>query len=278
MLLGLDLGGTKLSWAYIDQDGSITKSGHIPSQDVCPETLSTRLAQEIPHKESVQGIGWAVAGSFQDTRIAYGPNIRSWEGMDLQEVFETWDVPVHVEYDGHAALLGELWSRHGQALPESILMLVIGTGIGGAIMVNGQLWRGNHGLAGVIGTAPSFDGLSLEAWASGPAIAKRSQTVDGREALTRCQNRDPRAVAAFARASDALYTAVAQITAITDIADVVIGGGFGLAAFPELFPETTLPQSYALHPVTHRHVQIRKAFSEKAALIGSVAPWLHPLA
>lgn len=275
MLLALDLGGTKLAWALLDRHGSIETSGQIRSNEIAPHSLPMLLAQEIPTK-SVEGVGVAIAAACQGPRVTYSPNLPHFEGVDMQAMFRDWNVPVNVVYDGHAALLGELWATQHERALQSALMLVIGTGIGGALMVNGGIWRGAHGLAGVAGIVPSRDGRALEYWAAGPGVARMAQSANGHQALARYHSGDPVAIAAFKQASDALYQSISGITALLDIQDVLIGGGFGWAAFHQLFPEADLPHPYIIHPVTQRGVRIMKAFSSQVNLFGSVVQWLEP--
>jgi predicted NBD/HSP70 family sugar kinase len=104
--------------------------------------------------------------------------------------------------------------------------------------------------------------------ASGPAVARALGTRSAVDALALRRAGDPRAVKVFAAASEALYAAIAAVTAIADVSVVAVSGGFGLAAIEYLVPSRRLPPQYWSVPVIHRDVVI------SAALTGADAPMI----
>lgn len=272
LFLALDLGGTKVAWGLLSEDGMMLQHGAWGTKTTDADQLVVevnRLRSSVD--DSIDGVGIAIAAQLDASRVIYAPNLPMWVGCDFRTLFASWDVPVQVWYDGHAAMAGQLWyDRRSEA---NAAMLVIGTGIGGAIAMDGKILQGHHGLAGMVGTMQLPRGI-LEDVASGPAVARRAQARDGQAVMAAVQNKIPLAMDALEEASEALCQAIAWITGVLDIPIIYIGGGFGLAIYSYLFPEPELPSRHVMHPVTQGNVRIVPAFSSLAALVGSVVPWI----
>ncbi|MCY0898033.1 MAG: ROK family protein [Firmicutes bacterium] len=271
MLLALDLGGTKLAWAIMDEYGQVAHSGTIPTELINPSSLANILQSRLPDA-SIDAIGMAVAGACQETRITYCPHLPGWENRDMASVLSSWSVPIRVINDGHAALRGQRW--HDRVAWHHALLLTIGTGIGGALCIDGHILSGRHGITGVFGSL-RVNRHPLEETASGPAVARLSACQTAEDALTNWHRGDPTARAAFQLASNALYEAVTLLTGLLDVPRVFISGGFGLAAFDALFPHKTLPPSWKIHPIAQQSVQILPVFSSDVTLLGAVDSWLR---
>ncbi|MGA3214947.1 MAG: ROK family protein [Acidimicrobiales bacterium] len=269
--LALDVGGTKIRQAVVARDGFIQSSRTWTGAAVAePSKFRDELVAEWRASRAGRPLGVGIAIAAMVDPVGYvraAPNLVSWEGLNLVEIFQReLGCPVHVVFDGTAALLGELWLGSPGVLNG--FAISIGTGIGGGLVVDGQVLYGAHRLSGMPTSGLISEPEGLEALASGPAVAAAAGVDSGVEALRRRREGDQLAVAAFERASRALYEAIAAVTATVDVDTVMVAGGFGAGAFDFLFPDKVLPDEYRRYRLVHDDVRIR------AAVTGALAPLL----
>jgi glucokinase len=272
--LALDVGGTKIRQALVSNDGAARNVRTWPHKKV-PDPLTCRRkvvadwqAAGIGHP---LGLGIAIAALVdKQGAVRAAPNLPTWEGVNLIELFqEEWTCPVHIVFDGTAALLGELWV--GRPGISNGFAISVGTGIGGGLVVDGSVLRGAHGLSGMPTSGLVGAPEGIEATASGPAVAASVGVSSGREAVRQHRVGNPRAKTAFETASEALHEAIAGVTATVDVDTVVVAGGFGIGAFDMLFPSPMLPPRYRFYSLVHDDVRIYRALTgEHAALLGAV--------
>lgn len=249
-VVGVDLGGTKTAVALVSADGSLGEivSAPTPVREGGGAVLD--VVAELVRRVAVDGaaaLGVGAAGvvdSTTGTIISSTDTFADWIGTDiaggLAERLGWRGRPVTVINDVDAHALGEHWLGAGRD-HGSLLMVAVGTGVGGAVVLDGRLWTGAHHVAGEIGhmPTPGAEGLlcacgrpgHLEAVAAGPAI-ERLYGVDGvggREVMARAEAGDERAVAVVDRAASSLGRAVAGLVTVLDPACVVVGGGVALA-------------------------------------------------
>ncbi|MFI7463661.1 ROK family protein [Nonomuraea sp. NPDC049646] len=199
-VLGIDIGGTKTAAALIPASAAReTTEIHLPARVPTPagggaaavlaaalELAEDRLAQARAAGMDVIACGVGSAGTVDDNGVVTHATdaLPGWRGTDLASAFtERLGLPVTVLNDVHAWALGE--ARHGAARGSRLaLVLTIGTGVGGALVRDGELLRGRNGMAGSLGHTPAVlppnadadrpcpCGATghLEAYASGPAI------------------------------------------------------------------------------------------------------------
>ncbi|MGI0521026.1 ROK family protein, partial [Microbacterium maritypicum] len=161
-----------------------------------------------------------------------------WAGFPLADELERrLGVPVRVENDVNAFLLGEA-AADGRT-DRDVLGVMLGTGVGGALIIDGDLHHGPHGAAGEIGHTPGYSELvctcgqigHLETLASGTSIALRYQertsapVRDAREVADRARGGDAEAIAVFDAAGRALALACASAATILDLPCAIVGGG-----------------------------------------------------
>jgi len=153
LAIGVDIGGTGMKAAIVGVSGELIESFHEPS----PRTISALrdFVQSVVKrvKAPVRGIGVGCKGIIDSdsTRVRSSPgDLCFLEGQLLSEVIGAGDVPVYADNDARAALIGEvLW---GSALGRrNVVMLTLGTGVGGAVLVDGIILRGASGAAGHLG-------------------------------------------------------------------------------------------------------------------------------
>lgn len=201
--------------------------------------LATALATEADVSLAAAGVGAAgVIDHETGTIRAASATFVGWAGFPLADELETrLGVPVRVENDVNAFLLGEAAAAGRD--DRDVLGVMLGTGVGGALIIDGDLHHGPHGAAGEIGHTPGYSDLvctcgqigHLETLASGTSIALRyrertGDTVrDARIVADRARAGDRDAVAVFDAAGRALALACASAATILDLPCAIVGGG-----------------------------------------------------
>lgn len=160
-LLGIDLGGTKLALAVFTEQGAVINKKRINLEGRKGNAvgkLITGEMSEILHSSEKSGnkidsVGISVPG-IRNTEKAtvWAPNIGGWEDYPLYaEVLQVSNqIPVTIDSDRTCYVLGEVWQGNARGCKDVIFMAV-GTGIGAGIMINGEVIRGSHDIAGAIG-------------------------------------------------------------------------------------------------------------------------------
>ena len=158
--IGVDLGGTNLRASAIAVDGEVLEDFQIPTEPKAgPDNIVERIVAgvvEVTEGHSgnkLIGIGVGVPGLIRlDTGvIAKAPNLPGWEEYPLRrQLEEALQLPVMVENDANAAALGEVWLGAGRDV-DDLVLLTLGTGIGGGIVYGGKILHGYLGMAGEVG-------------------------------------------------------------------------------------------------------------------------------
>ncbi|MEK6190239.1 MAG: ROK family protein, partial [Carnobacterium alterfunditum] len=149
--LGIDIGGTETNYGLIDDDGEL---GTIRTRETPMESLTLFLDMmgDIydEYAEQIEGMAVSMPGIIHSKTgyAVHGGSLKYIKKMNMVEMLETrCQTTIHVENDGRAATLGELWKGNFKNIQQGI-MLNLGTGIGGGIIVNGELLKGHHYSAG----------------------------------------------------------------------------------------------------------------------------------
>lgn len=161
LIIGIDLGGTNIKGALLDTRGNIiVKDQAATLANTGPEAVAGRISKMISGLEAAAGsqgqnplgIGIGVPGQPDPRRgtVVFAPNLH-WRNVPLVEYLRrTTALPVFLENDANVAALGEQWRGAGQGA-VNMVMITIGTGIGGGLILNGRLYSGSSGSAGEIG-------------------------------------------------------------------------------------------------------------------------------
>jgi glucokinase len=259
--IGVDVGGTKVLGGVVDESGNVLKTARRDTPREGGSLLNQAIAdvaKELMQEYSVQSIGVSAAGfvSSDRKRMLATPNIAGWNGVNLDdELTRLIGVSVVIENDANAAAWGE--SKFGAGIGmKNVLMLTVGTGIGGGIIAGGVLHRGAFGIAAEIGHIRVVpDGLlcgcgargCFEQYGSGTALLRHARELiaadpsSAKELLSRdngtieglsgssiteaARDGDLLALAAFARTGDWLGAGIASLSVILDPECVIIGGG-----------------------------------------------------
>lgn len=276
--VGIDIGGTKIGGALVDPEGNIIRESRVPTPAHDSDAIAdavVQLIQELADGVDVLAVGVAAAGfvDAQRANIVYAPNL-SWRNEPLKAKIQAKvSMPVFIENDANAAGWAEYRFGAG-AGAKHVVMLTVGTGVGGAIIVDGKLLRGGFGLAAELGHVPLNGGDRacgcgqvgcIEPYGSGTALLKAARALAasgdpkgarlaqlGEEAgdLTGAQvyqalvEHDAGATELLRDLGEALGRTVAGICAVLDPEVVIIGGGVSAAGELLLDP---IRQSYLKH-------------------------------
>ena len=163
-VLGLDIGGTKIAAALVDRTGRLshrleTLTPAHDGREAILERVQTlgRQVMEMEPRHIIRAVGAASAGQIdpQFGRVNYSTdNLSGWTHLDLTGRLEAmFDLPATVENDVNAMAVAEMKLGAGRGL-LNVFCVMVGTGIGGAVIVNGELYTGVLGGAGEVGHAP----------------------------------------------------------------------------------------------------------------------------
>lgn len=249
--LGIDLGATNVKGLVVAPNGTVLRresiSTHGPGEtdwQAAVRQVYRRL--HAPAARRPESIGLAAPGLAAPDRrsvLALPERLKGIEGLVWQEFFQV-SHPVPVLNDAHAALLGEGWQGAAQGA-ENVVLVTLGTGVGGAVKCDGRLLRGHLGRAGHLGHialdpegAPDITRTpgSLEDAIGECTLPQRSggQFHTTRELLTAGEQGDAVARAVWQRSVQALAAALASFINLFDPEKIVIGGGIAQAG-PALF-------------------------------------------
>jgi glucokinase len=158
LTLGVDIGGTDVKLGILSAQGEILERGKIPTRaGEGPPAVATRVAEWLRSQshlaQSVTAVGVGCAGLIDGARgwLYTSPNLPGWTGIPLASIFEEkLDRPVTIENDANSAAYGEHRKGAG-AGTKNFVALTLGTGVGGGVVLDGELYRGSAGFAGEIG-------------------------------------------------------------------------------------------------------------------------------
>jgi glucokinase len=253
VVVGLDLGGTNLRVAGVDAAGEVaflhresTAAREGPASLVGRLVAAVRLVRSRLEEggRRVRGVAVGAPGiiAHRDGIVVSSPNLPGWQDVPLRErVREAVGLPVFLENDANAAAFGEFWRGAGRG-SGSMVLLTLGTGVGGGLILDGELWRGADGMAGEIGhmtvepggrTCRCGNSGCLESYASATGIVDRYAElcatnegfVSAEEVHRRAREGDPNARQAYREAGRALGIAFSSLVNLLNPEIIVIGGG-----------------------------------------------------
>ncbi len=242
--LGLDLGGTNIKVAVIEKSGDswkVIKEEDVPTEaDKGPAHVVSRLAEIAANKQkefsNLSGVGVAVPGLFNaDGTIELFPNLPgAWRGFQaLEPIRKATNLPTAIINDARSFTLGE--AIMGAALGKrTVACFVMGTGVGGGVVIDGKIHLGASGAAGEIAhQIIKFDGPVCGCGAQGcaepltnsSAIAKLAGTKTAEEAYKNALAGDEKALAAFKEVAYWIAITLTNIMVVLAPDTIVIGGG-----------------------------------------------------
>ena len=261
--VGIDVGGTKIAGALVSETGDILMSLKVPTPAESTADLIdavVAMVNELRVGQEVKAVGVAIAGFIDaaQSEVIYSPNL-SLRNEPLKAKLEAkLGVDVFVENDANAAGWAEYRFGAGQG-SKHMMMITVGTGVGGAIVANGELFRGGFGIGAELGHTNFIpEGKicgcgqhgCLEKYASGTALLEAAKALaasgtpegarlaeleasvgelTGTEVYQAIQESDPGALRLLNELGNNIGKAVASFAAILDPQMLVIGGGLSVA-------------------------------------------------
>lgn len=267
--VGIDVGGTKIAAGVVAPDGSMITSSRSESPAEDPPAIALAIAELVEGfraEHDVTSVGVAAAGwiNLERTDVMFAPNL-AWRDEPLRQLIaDQVDLPIVIENDANAAAWGEYRFGAGQGA-RSLLMATIGTGIGGGIVLGGEVFRGGFGVGAEIGhirMVPSGRPCACgrlgcwEAYGSGTGLTARAQelatsdpgaatilltlaegdpeAITGPMVSAAAEGGDPAADQAFAEVAQWIGEGLASLTAVLDPDVIVVGGGVSESAALDL--------------------------------------------
>lgn len=308
LTVGVDVGGTSVRAGVVDEDGAVldTARAATPGQDRALEAAISGVIGELRQRHPVQAAGVAVAGFVTPDRrtVRFAPHL-PWRDVRVADVLtERCGLPVVIEHDANAAALAErrFGAASGSGASSGVtLFLAIGTGIGAGLIVDGQLYRGAHGVAPELGhlrlvpdgrACPCGKRGCWERYCSGTGLvttlvellaadpsgsstlarlaSHEARGITGRHVSQAARDGDPVAIAAMGELARWLGDGLALIADVYDPELVVVGGGVSGSA-PLFLDDAREHYAHALTGAKHRPLaRIRSAqLGDQAGVIGA---------
>ncbi|HEX4190698.1 MAG TPA: ROK family glucokinase [Marmoricola sp.] len=260
LTVGIDVGGTKISAGVVAEDGTMLEKTRRESPAEHPQAIAEAIAAlvaELSDEHDITGVGVAAAGfiDLARTTVMFAPNL-AWRDEPLRDLIaERIDVPTIIENDANAAAWAEFRFGAGKGA-RTLVMATIGTGIGGGLVLGGEVFRGGFGVAAEFGhmrvvpegrlCACGLHGC-WEAYGSGTGLTARARelaaaepdraelllglsggdakAIDGPMVSQAAESGDPVALQSFTELGGWIGEGLASLTAILDPDVIVVGGG-----------------------------------------------------
>ena len=306
LTIGIDIGGTKVLGGVVDSTGRVIDSARRATPAAGGRELIATvidLIKEFQQKHQVAGVGISVAAliSSDQGTIVGAPNIANLSELNfVNEIKKEINLPVIAENDANAAMWAEFKFGNAKGF-NPVIFFIIGTGMGGGLVIDGKLFRGAHGIGAEFGhMIVQPQGIKcgcgtqgcIEQYASGSALmryAKEEIETDpqkGKRLLelaggnisgltgailtNAAKNGDELAIAAFNKQANWLGSACASYALLLDPQAIVVGGGVVDAGELFLEPVRKAMHSYMPFGKTHPMPKIIAAkFGNDAGLIGA---------
>lgn len=265
LTLGVDVGGTKVAVGAVDEAGTLVARVHRPTPNHDSKAVIEAIADAVAalrmdpacNGRAFEAVGVGAAGFVNERRstILFAPNL-AWRDEPLQSKLETrLGMPVVVENDANAAAWGEARFGAGRGV-DDLMVITVGTGLGGGIVMGGQLYRGGYGIAAEVGHMRVVPGGRQcgcgnfgcwEQYASGNALVRAAREhaatdpernarllelvggaldqINGPEVTKAALDGDPGSLECFATIGSWLGEGMASLAAIMDPGRFVLGGG-----------------------------------------------------
>jgi glucokinase len=257
---GIDVGGTKIAGGVVAEDGTVIEELRVESPATDAEAIEEAIAglvTELRSRHDIATVGVGAAGYVDKARavVLFAPNL-PWRNENLKgELEKRIDLPVVIENDANAAAWGEFAFGAGHDA-EDLLLVTVGTGVGGGVVLDGELYRGANGVGAEIGHMRVVPNGILcgcgkhgcfEKYASGTALVREARAlamsgaqiaqgmlqraggelskITGPLITEAAQDGDMGAIQQLAELGRWLGEGIASLTEILDPEVVVVGGG-----------------------------------------------------
>ena len=261
---GVDIGGTTCKIGLFDMAGIVLEKWEIKTNtenagasilDDVADAVLEKIKERKINKEDVQGIGLGVPGPVGNDGIVYKCVNLGWDVLNVEtKLYQKTGLPVKAGNDANVAALGEMWQGGGKG-HEDVVMVTLGTGVGGGIIIGGKMVAGHHGAGGEIGhlkmrsDESNFCGCGkkgcLEQYASATGIVRMAEQkletevrdtkltsyvpLTAKDIFDAAKEGDEVSVELVDALCEMLGTALANIACVVDPEVFVIGGGVSRA-------------------------------------------------
>jgi glucokinase len=286
--IGIDVGGTKMLAGVVERDGTVVRTERRPTPTESTEEFLRGLVDmvDVLRDDSVAAVGIGIPSTVDQRSgsSVFAPHIPL-EGVPIRERGEErFGIPVAVDNDANAATVAE-WTVGAGKGTSHMVLITLGTGLGGGLILDDRLYRGSTGAAAELGhLVLEFDGPEcrgrctgrghFERFVSGPAADEVAKSVLGdgsgsRELVQAARGGDAAAAGALAEMGRRLGAGIASIVNVFDPELVVIGGGFA-DALDVLLPSAleTLKRD-ALPPGRDTVRVVPAELGEEAGMVGA---------
>lgn len=313
LIAGVDIGGTTTKLAFIGMDGKIIRKWEIKTDHSCEgKNITSNIAKSIDQKieeikmtkHNLLGIGIGAPGpvNYKAGVILNAVNLGWRDSFPLKDLLEKkTSLPVYLDNDANCAALGEMWKGAGKGTKD-LVFVTIGTGIGGGVIINGEIVQGINGAGGEIGhiTAIPIGGYHcncgkkgcIETIASATGIVRQANeelvkkdargelkeilnqmgTITAKNVMDCVRTGDPSAKRVMENVSFYLGFILAGIANTLNPEKVVLGGGVSKAGKVLLNPVKKKFEQFAFKPVRESTVMNLATLGNDAGIIG--AAWL----
>jgi glucokinase len=296
-VLGLDIGGTKLAAGVVDENGVVHSFVVAPSRaDEGSEPTLERLfelgrqavAESGLEWDAIQAVGIGSGGPLDAERgiLIAPPHLPGWRNVHVSELAaRSYQRPVSLENDATAAAAGEHRWGAGAGV-SNMVYLTISTGVGGGVVIDGNLYRGSMGNGGELGhVTVDWHGRScrgcgrlgcLEAYVSGTSIAERAQEAglpyaSAEEVAAGARAGHGGAKALWDETVEALACGVTSIVNLFEPELVVIGGGVSRSGEQLIGPVRELVRASTMKPAGEKADIVASAFGDHVGVVGAAA-------
>ncbi|MCF7791385.1 MAG: ROK family protein [Victivallales bacterium] len=278
--LSYDIGGTFIKYGIINDEGEILLKDkfHTPKEN-CKTTIPAELikkANSLNSEYNLKNIGISTAGQVSSTKglVGYTANLPDFSNCKIVEAVENGTgIKTLVENDANCAALGEMWKGAGKNFRYSVC-ITLGTGVGGAVIINRELYKGAHEVASefgrliIGGPVPGSDEFVFDNTGSTKSLIKRyelltGESITGEELMKLVKKRKSEALYVYMEFLNYLITGIRTIAYFFDPEVIIIGGGIsaqGKYFFDKvnsIYQNTVLP--------AYKHIKIVKAGLENDA-------------
>jgi len=288
-VIGVDLGGTKIAAGVIDRTGALISRSERETPTIDEDTLLTALDDVLADlwDNEIGAIGLGVPSTVdQRTGTAVMSVNIPFSDVPLRDrVSKRFGVPCGIDNDGNAAAIAE-WQVGAGRGTRHMIMLTLGTGVGGGLILDGRPYRGSVGAAAELGhVVVEFDGRPcqgfctgrghLEAYATGVAAASDAEAAfgegaDSRLLLDKARDGDATALGILDAIGRRLGAAMGSFVNIFNPEAIVVGGGWGEAAGEYLFgPAREVLRREALAPGRDLVRVVPAELGPEAGLVGA---------
>ena len=288
-VIGVDLGGTKIASGVVDRQGTVQMNRERPTPVSSQVELLKGLDEVVEEllDEEIGAVGFGIPSRIDQRsgRTLSSTNIPL-EGVDFRDrMAERFGLPVGIDNDGNAATIAEWRFGAGRGIRDMV-MLTLGTGVGGGLILDGRPYRGSIGAGAELGhMVIDYDGIPcqgtchghghLEVLASGTAASAAANALLGghataRELVERAQGGDDAARDALAAIGRRLGAGLVTIVNVFDPELIVVGGGFAAGAGDlVLDPARTVALGESLSPLNELLRIVPAELGAEAGLVGA---------